>query len=156
MLGTRINFMIGFAFYVIGLIVSNFIPGGIAAKFSFPLPTELAVISLGLMALSVFYYSQFSFAVMFSIGLLFGGMLFTNPLFIILAIFPLGVAHSAGMDIGVSIKDDLTGRRNIWSEKKKLAMMIIIVIALSAATGYMAETIKFAVPTEAFVVELPW
>jgi hypothetical protein len=161
MLGNRINLLIGFALYVIGVIASNivsnfFLDGEPLLKFSFPIQIELAFICLGLMALSILYYAKFSFVVMFVIGLIFGGYLFTNPLLILLAIFPLGVAHSSGIEIGLAIKDDMAGRKNFWEEKWKIFFLVLIVLVLSLATGYIIETIKIQMPANTYIVELPF
>jgi hypothetical protein len=161
MLGNRVNLLIGFALYVIGVISSNvvsnfFFAGAPLLKFSFPIQIELAIICLGLMALSILYYAKFSFFVMFIIGLIFGGYLFTNPLLILLAVFPLGVAHSSGIEIGLAIKEDMLGRKNFWDEKWKIFFLVLIVLILSIATGYIVEAVKIQIPAKTYVVELPF
>ncbi|MEM4257526.1 MAG: hypothetical protein QXZ13_02185 [Candidatus Diapherotrites archaeon] len=147
MVHEKTNVLIGVFSYAFGLVLGlNFF--NLVPNFSFQLGFELAIISLGVLCMSIFFYSRFSFFLLFVIGMFFSPLVFDKPLFVVLSLIPLSLAHFTGIEIGVSVREDFFGRQNIYDNKVKFFAMALIVILLALIVGFISDYFVFSIPRQ--------
>lgn len=135
----KTNLFIGALAYVIGIIFVNLFIGDFEPVFYFPIWAELTIICLGVMSMSIFFYSRFSYLLLFITGIYLGTLLKTLPPFVLLALIPITIAHWTGIEIGVCARQDFFGKRNFFEEKEKFALMILAIVIASAAIGFLPD-----------------
>ena len=140
------NLIIGAVFYITGILAVNFFLKDFSPAFSFHPSVELLVVCAGLLAMSMFFYSRFSYILLFAVGIFFGSLASEKPLFVGLAFIPLTFAHWLGIEMGFAARQDFFGKTNFFAEKEKYIIFTLILLALALIAGVIPEYVVFKLP----------
>ncbi len=136
--GNIVTVFLGMVFFILGVILVNvFIeplqPGAISPIL------ELLTLSLAVFFLGAAFFGRAGFFLLFFAGMILGGRIFDNPIYVFASLMPLLVALLGGRDMGKMALLDLDGKRNFFEEKQAYLAYAGVIILLSVAIGFAYE-----------------
>ena len=115
MLSTKtIMLILSAMLFFVGAVVSVLFLGPENSGFFINPAVDLAIISIGIFFLSIFYWGRFAFIPVFFAGIWAGGLFGKYPIYCGFAVLPILMAVANGHAIGKKAMNDLKGKENLF------------------------------------------
>ena len=98
---------------------------------------DLLVLVLAVFIFSTLMFGFFACFVFLYLGLLFGSIIFENPLVVILNAIPLFIAAYIGILTGNYLGRDLHGRDNLFDHIKEIGIYLVVAVIVALIIGVL-------------------